>query len=115
MKTRQATARQLTSTQTADTHHPGSKKPTASHAARPPDILAVRQTIETHFPDLWPAVDLGLSTCATLLLADSANPVAVIYVGAPSSGKTTVASMFEGTLIEVEGKAEQLCYRSDKF
>jgi hypothetical protein len=59
-----------------------------------PDVAVVQQTIEAHFPGLWPTVDLGLSVCATLLLADNANPVAVIYVGGPSSSKTTVADMF---------------------
>ncbi len=54
---------------------------------------------------------MGLSTCATLLLADNVNPVALIYVGPPSAGKTTVASMFDGAKV----KGELLCYRSDKF
>ena len=53
------------------------------------------------FPNLWPAVEAGLGTCATLLLAEMCNPVALIYVGASSAGKTTVASMFEGA--ESEG------------
>jgi putative DNA primase/helicase len=38
----------------------------------PPNIETVRQTVATHFPHLWPAVDLGLAACATLLLADHA-------------------------------------------
>ena len=80
-----------------------------------PDLTPLRQTIEMHFPAYWPAVDLGLATCATLLLADNSNPVAVIYVGAASSGKTTVASMFEGATIDVNGTPQDLCYRSDNF
>ncbi len=76
-----------------------------------PDIATVRETVKEHFPDLWPAVEVGLSTCATLLLADRVNPVALIYVGPPSAGKTTVASMFDGATV----KGEALCYRSDKF
>jgi hypothetical protein len=71
-----------------------------------PDVALVQQTIEAHFPGLWPAVDLGLSVCATLLLADNANPVAVIYVGGPSSSKTTVADMFAD---------HPLTYVSDNF
>lgn len=71
----------------------------------------VRETVETHFPDLWPAIEAGLSTSATLLLKDSVNPVALIYVGPPSAGKTTVVSMFEGATF----KGQDLCYRSDKF
>lgn len=59
-----------------------------------PDVFAVELTIKTHFPGLWPAVDVGLSVCATLLLEDNVNPVAVIYVGDAATGKTTVAHMF---------------------
>jgi hypothetical protein len=50
-----------------------------------PDVAAVRAVIEQNFPNLWPAVELGLATAATLLLKDNTNPVAVIYVGGPSS------------------------------
>ena len=71
-----------------------------------PDVSAVQQTIAHHFPGLWPAVDLGLSVCASLLLADNVNPVAVIYVGGPSSSKTTVADMFAD---------HPLTYVSDSF
>jgi len=70
------------------------------------DVVTVRDAVEEHFPGLWPAVEVGLSVCATLLLADNSNPVAVIYVGPPSSSKTTVADMFAG---------HPLCYRSDNF
>lgn len=75
------------------------------------DITRVRDVVSTHFPELWPAVEAGLSTCATLLLADNVNPVALIYVGPPSAGKTTVASMFEGVTVN----ENPLVYRSDKF
>ena len=71
----------------------------------------VRGVISGYFPHLWPAVEAGLSTCATLLLADNVNPVALIYVGPASAGKTTVASMFEGTTLN----GAELVYRSDKF
>ena len=33
-------------------------------ASAPPDIQAVRASVEEHFPALWPAVDLGLATTA---------------------------------------------------
>jgi hypothetical protein len=71
-----------------------------------PDIQVVRQVIERHFPHLWLAVEVGLSTCASLLLADSSNPVALIYVGPPAFGKTTVAGMIAGW---------KLAYLSDTF
>jgi hypothetical protein len=90
------------------------ESPNASGAATP-DITDLRKTIESHFPDLWPAVSVGLATCATLLLGENANPTALIYVGGPSTGKTTVASMFEGATITVRGTPQELCYRTDKF
>jgi hypothetical protein len=82
-----------------------------------PEVAVLKTAIELRFPDLWPAVSIGLATCATLLLADNANPTALIYTGAASSGKTTVATMFEGALvIRAPGKPpEPLCHRSDKF
>lgn len=71
----------------------------------------LRTLIDRNFPGLWHSVDLGLATCATLLLKDNVNPVAVIYVGPPSSSKTTVAEMFADA--KVNGK--ELCYVSDDF
>jgi hypothetical protein len=71
----------------------------------------VQATVSRFFPKLWPAVEVGLSTCATLLLSDNVNPVAVIYVGPPSTGKTTVVNMFDGALVN----GDLLSYRSDKF
>lgn len=85
--------------------------PSSPQLSEVPSITAVRDTVIQHFPHLWPAVEAGLSTCATLLLTDNANPVALIYMGPPSTGKTTVAKMFE--LAQLNGKP--LCYRSDKF
>ena len=88
-------------------------EPSSVVRVEPPltSIAIVRKTIEQHFPDLWPAVDLGLATCATLLLEDNSNPVAVIFVGPPSSGKTTVAEMFADATVA----GELLCYVSDNF
>lgn len=82
----------------------GSSPPNATAARLDPDLL--RATVEQHFPRLWPAVDVGLSVCATLLLKDNVDPVAVVYVGGPSSSKTTVADMFAD---------HPMCYRSDNF
>jgi len=84
---------------------------TSPTTAVPDALSVVRATVDRNFPNLWPAVEAGLSTCATLLLADNVNPVALIYVGPPSAGKTTVARMFERAKIN----GELLCYRSDKF
>jgi hypothetical protein len=69
-------------------------------------VEQVRSTIEKNFPGLWHAVEVGYSVCASLLLRDNANPVAVIYVGGPSSSKTTVADLFAD---------HPLCYVSDNF
>lgn len=70
------------------------------------NIDRVQRVVEENFPGLWPIVDLGLTTAATLLLADNCNPSAVIFVGGPSSSKTTVVEMF--------GDHER-CYLSDNF
>src|SRR5262249_40094142 len=95
----------------------GTKSKEQRRASIVSDVASVRSTVEEHFPNLWLGVDLGLSTAATLLLKDNANRVAVIYVGGPSAGKTTVASMFERAQVcRTPGKpVEALCHRSDKF
>jgi len=82
-----------------------------------PDVEAVRAIVGEHFRHLWTAVDLALATCATLLLAENTNPTAVILVGGPSTGKTTVATMFEGVMVcmKADGPLIPLCERSDKF
>lgn len=83
------------------------KATTEETAAVRPDIAAVRASVEEHFPGLWPAVDLGLATTATLLLADNVDPVAVIYIGGPSSSKTTVADMFADAAVTVKDNEGQ--------
>jgi hypothetical protein len=69
-------------------------------------IATVRDQIEADFPEYWMAVDAGLATCATLLLQDNADPTALIYIGGPACGKSTVVNMFEGY---------NRAYRSDDF
>ena len=64
----------------------GTKKPTVKGKksvakSEGTDIAGVRKIVEKHFPHLWPAVEAGLSVCATLLLKDNANPTALIYIG----------------------------------
>jgi len=61
---------------------------------------------------LWPSVEAGLSTCATLLLHDIANCTALIFVGVASAGKTTVAEMFADEAVTI---TTPLCYVSDHF
>jgi len=72
----------------------------------PTDSGNARAVIEEHFPGLWPAVDAALSTAATILLEDNANPVALIFMDGPSTSKTTVADMLVG---------HPMTYRSDHF
>jgi hypothetical protein len=69
-------------------------------------VATAVETVKAHFPELWPAVDVGLSVCASLLLADNVNPVAVVYVGPAAAGKTTVVNMFAD---------HSLTYVSDSF
>ncbi len=77
----------------------------------PTNLSVVRQTVCKHFPSFWPAVEACLSTCATLLLKDNANPVTMIVMGPASAGKTTVTNMFAGA----QFNGEPLCYHSDSF
>ena len=79
--------------------------------ASAPSINAVKAVFEQHFPDLWPAVEAGLSTCATLLLEDNSNPVTLILCGASGCGKSTATNMFDG--VKIQGNP--FTYRSDKF
>jgi hypothetical protein len=74
-------------------------------------LTRLKTTVQEHFPKLWPGVDLGLATCASLLLKDNINPVAVIYVGPPSAGKSTVLEMFGDAKVN----GEVFCYVSDSF
>ena len=74
-------------------------------------VEQLRLLLARHFPGLWLSVDLGLATCATLLLKDNVNPVAMIFMGGPSSQKTTAAEMFA----DAEVNGEVLCYVSDDF
>src|SRR5215467_5948140 len=69
-------------------------------------LKSAQQTVEEHFPCLWPAVAAGLATCATLLLTDNTNPTALIYLGGAGSSKTTVAQLFAD---------HPECYLSDNF
>src|SRR5262249_12386955 len=72
----------------------------------PPTVDHVRGVVEEHFPGLWPAVDAGLSVCATLLLKENRNPVALVYVAGPATSKTTVVDIVRG---------HPICYLSDNF
>ncbi len=74
-------------------------------------LTRLETTVQQYFPRLWPGVDLSLATCATLLLKDNVNPVAVIFVGPPSAGKSTVLEMFGDAKVN----GEVFCYVSDSF
>ena len=74
--------------------------------ATAPHVSIVKAVVDQYFPNYWPMVDAALATYATLLLQDTKNPVAVIFVGGPSSGKTTVVDMF---------KTHAETYPSDQF
>lgn len=69
-------------------------------------LATVRSIVREHFPELWPAVEAALAAIATLLLKDNSNPAAVVFVGPPSSSKTTVLEMFAD---------HDICYTSDEF
>ncbi|MHC4278014.1 MAG: hypothetical protein ACYSTI_11940 [Planctomycetota bacterium] len=70
------------------------------------ELEKVQQVVEGHFPQYWPAIKAGLATIATLLLEDNSNPATMICHGGPSTGKTTVISVFSG---------HSVTYHSDSF
>jgi hypothetical protein len=72
-----------------------------------PGLDRVIDVVRRCFPEIVSETVISLSVPATLLLADQQNPVGVNLEGPPSSAKTTVVDFF--------GKAEDKCYRSDKF
>lgn len=73
------------------------------------DINLLKATITQHFPfpSCMEGVIAGLSAFASLLLDDIKNCTALIYVGPPSAGKTTIAEMFTGV--------KEFVYVSDDF
>jgi hypothetical protein len=77
-----------------------------THPATPPPVHKLYQMVREDFPEYWPAIDAGLAVYGSLLLADLANPTALIYVGPSGSGKTTI--------VNILGSAP-LSYRSDQF
>lgn len=66
-----------------------------------------RDEISKYFPDYVVPAELALSLIAELRINDISNPLGIIFVGNPSSGKTTVLEFFMG--------CEGLVYRSDHF
>jgi hypothetical protein len=72
-----------------------------------PSLDRVYRVVGECFPDIVEEAVIGLSTAATLLLADQQNPVAVNLEGVPSSQKTSLVDFF--------GAADGKVYRSDKF
>lgn len=71
------------------------------------DVQGFETIIKTHFPNLWRPTVISLSCAATLLLKDNSNPVGVIFMGSPSSGKTTVLDFFRGL--------SDIVYHTDHF
>ena len=69
-------------------------------------LFQVKQVIEREFPGLWNATETCLSVIAQLKISDVANCLLLIFVGAPSSRKTTMLSWFDGL---------DITYRSDDF
>jgi ABC-type sugar transport system ATPase subunit len=51
---------------------------------------ALRQAIESAFPNLWAPTEAALAAILTLTLEDVQNPTTLILSGPASGGKTTV-------------------------
>jgi hypothetical protein len=72
-----------------------------------PGLGGVVAVVGDCFPEVVSETVICLAVAATLLLSDQQNPVAVNLEGPPSSQKTTLVDFF--------GRADDKCYRSDKF
>jgi hypothetical protein len=55
----------------------------------------VREVIERNFPGLWKPLDVALSAWTELLIEDITLPVALFFVGPPSSWKTTLIEILK--------------------
>lgn len=71
------------------------------------DIKDVETVVMRNFPHLWKETRVCLSVATTLLLEDLSNPVGLVLIGAPSSGKTTVLSFFYGL--------DDIVFKTDEF
>jgi hypothetical protein len=63
--------------------------------------------VKQNFPNLVFPAELALSIITQVLIQDISNPFALVLMGAPSSGKTTVTNFFT--------HIENITYVSDKF
>ena len=70
-------------------------------------IDEVKKVVISNFPEYWPMTEACMATVATLLLKNNSNPTALVLIGEPSKGKTTVLELFE----ELEG----IAYLTDQF
>ena len=73
----------------------------------PMGIEEWREVIKANFPELVLPAEIGLSVIAQLLIKDITNPFALVYVDAPSSGKTITLNFFS--------TIEELVYTTDNF
>jgi len=71
------------------------------------EIEEWRQTINSNFPELIFAAEVGLSVIVQLLIKDITNPFGLVYIDVPSSGKTITLNFFTGV--------EELIYGTDNF
>ena len=70
-------------------------------------IVSVKNTVSNCFPELWKHTEAALATVATLLLKKNSNPTALVFIGQPSTGKTTVLDFFKGV--------DEVAYSTDYF
>jgi len=66
-----------------------------------------RDTIQSNFPTLVFPAEVAASVLAQILITDITNPFALVFVDAPSSGKTMTINLFDGI--------KDITYPSDKF
>ena len=74
-------------------------------------IEEVKNVVENHFPDYWTDTLCCIDVVTSMVLADFTSPIALILVGSPSSGKTTVLDMFT----TAKPRLDEYAYRCDNF
>ena len=57
------------------------------------DLHLLRVAVSRYFPDLVDELEIALAVCASLKIKNQSQPLAIWYLGAPSSGKTSILDM----------------------
>jgi hypothetical protein len=74
-------------------------------------IDEVREAVQKYFPDYWLDTICCIDVVTSMVFKDFSSPIALIMVGPPSSGKTTILDFF----ISGKDRLSGYVYRCDNF